>query len=191
MPRLSVIDQLRDDHRIILRFLSLLELYADRLGTGQVQGRHAALVLSFVDEFIERYHHVREEHVLFRFLAEKGRAMDRQGTHLVHCHDEARDQLEGMRLATPPHDGERRTAFAWNAMAFANLIREHVVMEESWLYPRIEEILDPQDLAELSLRMQHEGAEDLRCRGRALDTLTHLEEACRLGAATETGGTVC
>jgi hemerythrin-like domain-containing protein len=184
MPGPHVIDQLRDDHRLILRFLGALEHYADRLGSGHSAMRGAECAVGFIDEFIERFHHIREEHVLFRFLAEIGRSMDRQGAHLVHCHDEARDQLEGMRLATPPVGGERRTAFIWNALAFANLIREHIVREESWLYPNIEEILSPKEVVELDRRMLTQGPESVKLRTRALSLLEELE---RIGH----GGGVC
>ncbi|MCA9322409.1 MAG: hemerythrin domain-containing protein [Planctomycetes bacterium] len=153
MPTIWVLDRLRDEHRAILEFLRALELYADSLSDAKANPEGAKSALEFIDDFVEKGHHIREEHLLFRYLAENNLSMDRDGNFLIHCHDETRDQLEGMRLSTPPTAPEHRTAFVWNAKAYISLMREHIVTEETWLYPRIERALGPEHREALNAKM--------------------------------------
>ncbi|HGY92979.1 MAG TPA: hypothetical protein ENK43_17585 [Planctomycetes bacterium] len=157
MPQRDILDLLKDDHRVILSFLRALDAYADSLDCDSADPDGARVALEFVREFIEKGHHVREEEVLFRYLAEKGRGKNSDGRHLIHCHDEARDQLEGMRMATPPTTPDARTAFVWNARAYTALMREHMVLEESWLYPRVGELLSADDRRILAERLSRYG----------------------------------
>ena len=60
---------------------------------------------------------------------------------LTHRHDECRDQLEGMCMALPGDAPARRSAFAWKAAAYVELMRTHVRMEEENLFPRIDALL--------------------------------------------------
>ncbi len=154
MPQRDILDILKDDHRVIVSFLRALDTYADSLDCDSADPDGAKEALRFVREFVEQGHHTREEGILFRFLAEKGQGQNSEGRHLIHCHDEARDQLEGMRMATPPTTPDARTAFVWNARAFTALMREHMVLEESWLYPRIDELLSAADRKLLTERLQ-------------------------------------
>ncbi len=154
MSQQDILELLKDDHRVILSFLRALDAYADSLDCDSADPDGARQALDFIREFVEKGHHVREEEILFRYLAENGRGQGSDGRHLVHCHDEARDQLEGMRMATPPLTPDARTAFVWNARAYTALMREHMVLEESWLFPRVDEILDAADRRVLTERLR-------------------------------------
>lgn len=150
----DVIDRLSADHERIERFLGALERLAFAVERGAVESDRVAVAVDFIDRFVERFHHVREEHVLFQRLLERGRTSESLGDYLVHCHDECRDQLEGMRLNAAVDSADTRTGWSWNARAYAQLTREHLRMEDSSLFPAVRGGLDAEDHGWLDGRMR-------------------------------------
>ena len=181
---MQVIDELGRDHARILEFLAALGDLADEVGSGRAEARRVELAIEFVDRYIERFHHVREEHVLFLRLVETGRTSRAIGDHLVHCHDECRDQLEGMRLNAAVDTEDRRTAWVWNARAFIELTREHIRNEEERLYPAIRETLDDADQAWLADRMATLFPDAMATTGWARDCIARIGNEPRVHETT-------
>jgi hemerythrin-like domain-containing protein len=135
---------LREDHRVILRALVLLEVAAGRLEAGRTlpAGWWDAL-LAWLRAFADRNHHAKEEQYLFPALAQAGvpEAGGPIGVMLEE-HAEGRALLD--RMAEGAWD--KRAAAA---RGYARLLRAHIDKENGVLFPLADALLDPPDQAQL------------------------------------------
>lgn len=135
----SPTDILRDEHRLILRALVLLEVAAARLSAGQpLRGGLWEELLDWLGAFADRNHHAKEEQHLFPALGEAG--VPTQGgpvSVMLDEHAEGRGLLQAM-AAGPV--GSRLEA----ARRYGQLLRDHIDKENGVLLPLAETVLDPQ-----------------------------------------------
>ena len=135
----SPTESLREEHRVILRALALLEVAATRLGTGPTlrDGLWEEL-LDWLRAFADRNHHAKEEQYLFPALGEAG-----VPTHggpvsvMLEEHTEGRALLQAMAVGPL----ERRVE---TAQRYGQLLRDHIDKENGVLLPLAEAVLDPQ-----------------------------------------------
>ena len=130
---------LRQEHRVILRAIVLLEVAAARLGAGQTlrDGLWEEL-LEWLRAFADRNHHAKEEQYLFPALGEAG--VPTQGgpvSVMLEEHAEGRALLQAM--AAGP--AERRVEAA---RRYGQLLRDHIDKENGVLLPLAETVLDQQ-----------------------------------------------
>lgn len=97
-------------------------------------------VIDFIKNYADRYHHAKEEDILFKMMLEN--------TANMHCnpipvmlyeHDTGRQYVKGME------DGlkeENREKLIENARGYAYLLQEHIYKEDNVLYPMAEEALN-------------------------------------------------
>ncbi len=108
-------------------------------------------VCTFARTFTDRYHHFKEEHVLFVRLAEKHQgAIDAQLDALRHQHERGRalvgevaGALEGYRKGDEQMTGRIVEAIA----AYAALLRRHMHQEDHVFYPMVLEAFSGDELA--------------------------------------------
>ena len=135
----SPTDILRDEHRVILRALVLLEVAAARLSAGQpLRDGLWEELLDWLGAFADRNHHAKEEQHLFPALGEAG--VPTQGgpvSVMLDEHAEGRGLLQAM-AAGPV--GSRLEA----ARRYGQLLRDHIDKENGVLLPLAETVLDPQ-----------------------------------------------
>ena len=130
---------LREEHRVILRAIVLVEVAAGRLDAGR------ALPAGWWDELLEwlrvfadRNHHAKEEAHLFPALAQAGvPAAGGPVGVMLEEHTEGRG-LVRLMAESPP---ERRAAAA---RRYVHLLREHIDKENGVLLPLADAVLDPE-----------------------------------------------
>lgn len=130
---------LREEHRVILRALVLVEVAAARLRGGRAlpDGWWEAL-LEWLRAFADRNHHAKEEEYLFPALAQGGvpAAGGPVGVMLE-------EHTEGRALIRTMAEGQvdRRTEAA---RRYVHLLRDHIDKENGVLLPLTEAVLDSQ-----------------------------------------------
>ena len=136
---ISPTSTLRQEHRVILRALALLEVAAARLGAGApLRDGVWEELLDWFHVFADRTHHAKEEQCLFPALSDAG--VPAQGgpvSVMLDEHSEGRALLQA--LAAGPV--ERREALA---RLYGQLLRDHIDKENGVLLPLAEAVLDPQ-----------------------------------------------
>lgn len=130
---------LREEHRVILRAIVLLEVATARLGAGQtLRDGWWEELLEWLRAFADRNHHAKEEQYLFPALSEAG-----VPTHggpvsvMLEEHTEGRALIQAMA----GNHVERRVEAA---RRYGQLLRDHIDKENGVLLPLAEAVLDPQ-----------------------------------------------
>ncbi len=141
----KTIDCLRQDHAIIGRFLGRFKIVCQKVENLEELDFSLIRIVTFVDDFIETFHHAREEKVLFDHLERKNRQAAYLGRRLTHDHMDGRHHLEGMRKSAAIRSREERASFLWNAVGYAGLSRDHMSYEERELYPHVASLITQED----------------------------------------------
>ncbi len=152
---MEAVASLEEDHRIIELMLPALERMADQFATGEfVRGYDVAQVLGFMREFVEAYHHGKEERELFPALEAGGVPRDSGLVlELVREHREARRCVAIMAAGMSEAVGEDPAAesdFAEYAREYVALLQRNMETEDRELWPLAEKALTEEDDARLA-----------------------------------------
>lgn len=134
------------EHVLIKRMLALLERNAPRTAEGSYPDYRFYLDgVDFIRNYADRFHHAKEEDVLFTALIANG--MPREHSPVAAMlieHEQGRAFVRAMEEATQAalagKPGQERLIAA-NALAYAALLREHIAKEDEILYPLAERII--------------------------------------------------
>lgn len=134
------------EHRLILRMLAILERKAELTARGADEDYRFYLeAVDFIRNFADRFHHAKEEDVLFEALVNNGmpRANSPVAAMLLE-HDQGRTFVKALEeAATEALAGQsgRDREIADNALGYLNLLREHISREDGILYPLAERVI--------------------------------------------------
>jgi hemerythrin-like domain-containing protein len=135
-----------DEHRLILRMITLLERNASSAAEGSFTDWQFFLDgVDFIRNYADRFHHAKEEDVLFEALVKNG--MPREHSPVAAMlmeHDQGRAYVKGMEnaaLAALAGQAGREKELAENALAYTALLREHISKEDGILYPLAERVI--------------------------------------------------
>jgi hemerythrin-like domain-containing protein len=142
----DITNALVTEHRLILRMIALLERNAPRTADGTYTNWHFYLDgVDFIRNYADRFHHAKEEDVLFEALVKNG--MPREHSPVAAMlmeHDQGRAFVKAMETAALEElSGQtgRERIIADNALAYAALLREHIAKEDEILYPLAERVI--------------------------------------------------
>jgi len=135
-----------DEHKLILRMLAVLERNATLTREGKYTDyRFYLAAVDFIRNFADRFHHAKEEDVLFEALVANG--MPRQNSPVAAMlleHDQGRAYVRAMeeaaQVALRGEPGQDE-AIAVNALGYLELLREHIAKEDDILYPLAERLI--------------------------------------------------
>ena len=132
-----------DEHKLILRMIALLERNAPRTAAGGYTNWQFYLDgVDFIRSYADRFHHAKEEDVLFEALVANG--MPRANSPIAAMlmeHDQGRAYVKAMETAAQEAlagQSGREQTIAENALAYAALLRDHISKEDHILYPLAE-----------------------------------------------------
>lgn len=135
-----------DEHILILRMITLLEHNAPRTANGTYSNWQFYLDgVDFIRNFADRFHHAKEEDVLFEALVTNG--MPREHSPVAAMlmeHDQGRAYVKAMESAASEAQAGKaghERIIAENALAYAELLREHIGKEDGVLYPLAERVI--------------------------------------------------
>lgn len=148
----DVTKALVDEHKLILRMIALLETNARLTAEGRYDNWQFYLDgVDFIRNYADRFHHAKEEDVLFEALVKNG--MPRQNSPVAAMlmeHDLGRGYVAAMeQAALEARAGRhgREKIIAENALAYVELLRAHISKEDDILYPLAERVL-PEEVRE-------------------------------------------
>jgi len=134
------------EHVLIKRMLALIEHFAPLTAAGQCSDWQFYLDgVDFIRQYADRFHHAKEEDVLFQALVANG--MPRQNSPVAAMlleHDQGRVYVRAMETAAlkaAAGEAGQEQLIAENALAYAALLREHISREDEILYPLAERVL--------------------------------------------------
>jgi hemerythrin-like domain-containing protein len=135
-----------DEHKLILRMLTVLERNAALTQTGKYATYQFYLdAVDFIRNYADRFHHAKEEDVLFEALVANG--MPRENSPVAAMlleHDQGRAFVRAMEEAAQAAlRGEpgQDEVIAVNARGYLELLREHIAKEDDILYPLAERLI--------------------------------------------------
>ena len=136
--------ELVDEHRVILRAIALIPRLAAGLATGldAVRRRQVRELLDFVRNFADRFHHAKEEDLLFPLFAEAGEIIAAMQTE----HETGRGHVRAAAAAAEAGDG---ATVAARLTAYAALLTEHIRKEDEILYPWMDRALNDSQVGKL------------------------------------------
>jgi len=151
----NVTQVMSDEHQLILRMIALVEKNTELMEQGKFRNWQFFLdAVDFIRNYADRFHHAKEEDVLFIELVKNGmpekqspiEAMQmehEQGRAFVRALEEAAQQALAGEPGQIPIIGE-------NAKGYAELLRGHIDKEDTILYPLAERVL-PEEVRERML----------------------------------------
>lgn len=142
----DITQALVEEHRLILRMIALLERNAALTAEGKYTNWRFYLDgVDFIRNYADRFHHAKEEDVLFEALVKNG--MPREHSPVAAMlmeHDQGRNFVRGMESAAREAlEGQpgREATIAENALGYVDLLREHIAKEDGILYPLAERVI--------------------------------------------------
>ncbi|MHB1397097.1 MAG: hemerythrin domain-containing protein [Trichloromonadaceae bacterium] len=135
-----------EEHKLILRMIGLVERNSVLMEAGKFRDWQFYLdAVDFIRNFADRFHHAKEEDVLFAALVANGMpAQNSPVAAMLMAHDQGRAFVRAMEEAAQKAlDGEagQVPVIAENARGYAALLRDHIDKEDSILYPLAERVL--------------------------------------------------
>ena len=137
-------DILSSEHRVIERVIAALESASDRLEAGQpVRAGFFLDAADFIKGFADGCHHVKEEGVLFPLMRQGGSPMIAHPiAQMRHEHDEHQQTLAQFRELTQDFVAPADACASWQRLyaelaTFCNDLRDHIVLENEVLFPRV------------------------------------------------------
>jgi hemerythrin-like domain-containing protein len=150
-------DVLRDEHRVILRGLVLLESAADRVINGEsLPDDWWDGFIGVLRAFADRSHHAKEERCLFPALVKAGIPAEGGPVAVMLAeHADGRDLIQAMWTVPPAYRADA-------ARRYARLLRDHIDKENGVLFPLAEAVLEEHTLQSLALEFESVEAEQGR-----------------------------
>lgn len=134
------------EHRLILRMIALLERNAQLTAAGGYGNYRFYLDgVGFIRNYADRFHHAKEEDILFEALVANG--MPREHSPVAAMlmeHDQGRafvSAMEAAARAAASGKPDQDRIIAENALGYAALLREHIAKEDDILYPLAERVI--------------------------------------------------
>lgn len=127
-----------DEHDVILSVIEAVETMAQRPENGVVMDGFFEQACDFFATFADKCHHGKEEVHLFPMLESRG--VPRQGGPIgcmLHEHDEGRAHIQAVRAAigrAREGDPAASVVAKLEALAFCNLLRQHIEKENQVLF---------------------------------------------------------
>jgi hemerythrin-like domain-containing protein len=150
----SATQALRDEHQVILAVLECLAALTERLRQGgEIDSDSLLKSMNFIRGFADKWHHAKEEDLLFPALERKG--IPKEGGPIgvmLHEHDVGRGHVQRMEEAlrgAEAGDEKARAALIENASGYVELLRGHIGKENNILFEMADRVLLPDEQARL------------------------------------------
>jgi hemerythrin-like domain-containing protein len=135
-----------EEHQLILRMIALVEQNAARMEQGRFRDWQFFLdAVDFIRNYADRYHHAKEEAVLFVELVNNGMPEKQSPIEAMLLeHEQGRAHVQALESAAQKAlagEAGQLPLIAAHAKGYAQLLRGHIDKEDQILYPLAERIL--------------------------------------------------
>ncbi|NTV48144.1 MAG: cation-binding protein [Geobacteraceae bacterium] len=160
--KVDITTTLVEEHRLILRMIALLEKNAPQTAEGKYLNWQFYLDgIEFIRQYADRFHHAKEEDVLFKALVDNGMPKENSPVAaMLMEHDQGRNFVRAMESAVHEAQAGRTDtyqAIADNALGYAALLRDHISKEDEILYPLAERVIP--ETMRTSILQEYQSAE--------------------------------
>lgn len=137
--RLSPLARLRFEHRQIDRVLAAMAEVVLRTRSGLAPNREFfALVVDFIEHYVDGRHHIKEEGALFEALTAFGFSAEGPIGCMIHQHERGRDLARVIREWVDA-DSEARAASSDEMLSaaaqYVELLWHHIATEDNGIFP--------------------------------------------------------
>jgi hemerythrin-like domain-containing protein len=152
---MKLTDTLKDEHQVILLVLDAAARQAHAIQAGDaVDTRRVGQMVDFFRSFADRYHHAKEENLLFTRMHERGMSLE-SGPLAVMLHEHVLGRQHVTAVADAIPAAEKRdpaavAAIGTQLLVFVELLRAHIAKEDDVLFPMADQLLVPQDQEDLA-----------------------------------------
>jgi hemerythrin-like domain-containing protein len=184
---MELTEKLVKEHVSILRGIDLLSRARDKIERNQYPpGAFFETAVVFFRNYADKYHHFKEEYLMFGFLAQKvGGELDLEIGALRHQHERCRGFLTRLERSINGYAMGNEiavTSLLENLSAFISVLNHHIHMEDAIFFPLVEKKLSRDEKASLGDQFIREeerlrggnhtlGKEDLLAKMEKLITL--------------------
>ncbi len=159
---MNAIEILVKEHDSILQVIEITQKILNTNDPAQVNINHVNSIIDFIKNFADKYHHLKEEDVLFMEMENRG--MPREGGPIgvmLHEHNEGRQYIkqatEAIELFTAG-DANAFESIKENLLNYCNLLTNHIYKENNILYPMAERFLPVEVQSAMSVDFEHANA---------------------------------
>jgi hemerythrin-like domain-containing protein len=147
---MNILQSLAHEHRLIRQYLDNLAFAVERLEHGERPPKEFFENMVLVArEFVDGYHHFKEEHQMFVMLAQKVKGRNDAAIEVLrYQHERGRAIITAIAQAIPGyHAGNEKDVLSIleNSAAFGSLLRQHINREDSVFYPMAKKELSKED----------------------------------------------
>lgn len=141
--------QLSDEHQNILKVIDALVQECDALDGGEeLDQEFFRQVVDFIRNYADKFHHAKEEDILFKGLDHPGVEMHCDPRpQMLHEHDLGRSFVKGIEYGGSQANKEQVVE---NARGYARLLQEHIYKEDNILFPMAENALGEERSGEIA-----------------------------------------
>ena len=139
----NITEELSNEHQNILKLIDAMLAEGEKLENGKkLEKAFFEKAIDFIKNYADRYHHAKEEDILFRVLLENLENMHCNPIPvMLHEHESGRNYVKGMEEGLNENNQEK---IIGNAREYGFLLKEHIYKEDNVLYPMAEEALNDQ-----------------------------------------------
>ena len=157
---------LRDEHRVVERVLETLEKVTDRLQEGKTVSTEVLEdSLDFLNNFVDRHQHAKEENILFPAVKAAGGAEERSLVdEMIADHEESRRYLGALSIAVEGYrrgDEAATKALIDSAGGYAAVLGRHIRSEERIIFSVADRLLSDRDQGELIAKFDRVDSEHI------------------------------
>ena len=141
-----------EDHSNMWRLATTIDHVAEEIeGGAKVDPAFFNSVFDYIEQFVDRYHHPKEDHHLFRLLRLRSPKAAGILDPLQEEHRDGHQQLKTLRAcaAQAAQDGRAAPEFVAALRAYTAGLKNHMRQEEKLVMPLAREALAPEDWAEI------------------------------------------
>src|SRR3989344_890233 len=140
MPNKSPTTMLSEEHKNILKVIDSLISEVNNLeSSNKINKEFFEKAIGFIRGYADKFHHAKEEDLLFVELCKDTVQMHCNPTHQMrHEHHIGRGFVKAMESGLKENNKQKLIE---NARSYAELLREHIFKEDNILYPMADEAL--------------------------------------------------
>ena len=147
---MKAVDILLTEHALIRKYLDGMAAALEKLEKGEtIPLQYFEQINFFYQRFVDGYHHFKEEHQMFRMLAQKaGGSLDGRIDSLRQQHENGRTHMAAILKAAEGYvTGDEKMAvdLVEHIAAYISMLRRHIHIEDMVVYPMVEETFTEAD----------------------------------------------
>jgi len=139
----NITNELSLEHQNILKVIDAMLTECKQMENGKdLEKVFFEKAIDFIKNYADRYHHAKEEDILFKVMLENLENMHCNPIPvMLHEHETGRHYVKGMEEGLNENNKEK---IIGNARGYGSLLQEHIYKEDNVLYPMAEEALNDQ-----------------------------------------------